>query len=305
MALFPVDPELTIVKETPGMDVTVPVGTPESVPKDEFSSSTIIQTSTDFQDELLFRPMSLPNSNTASQFTHQLVTPERNATADTNSLIPEAESSLSVNSHTLKRRRSLGLSLFNHQQTEQFHATDCKTTGPVSFMDSLGTSTDVNHKSEFDHENKFKKSNVPQSPTCDTSSVSSGHIMDKRLQIFCSLCRNPLGLPANNLYITCSITSLPKIHLASLWKGMMEPGGVNTSSVPVVVSDISSVDQRLCNRTVEGAPGQGIWCKEDGCVFNTIFCPFCSNPSYCLGVQVMATDSFNVQLLNKVYFVEQ
>ncbi|KAM7513981.1 hypothetical protein LguiA_003564 [Lonicera macranthoides] len=302
MALFPDDPELTIVKETPGMDVTVPVSTPESVSKDEFSSSTIIQASTDFQDELLFHPMSLLNSNTASQFTHQLVTPERNATADTNSLIPEAESSLSVNSHTLKRRRFLGLSSFNHQQTELFHATDCKTAGPVSFMGSLGTSTDVNDKSVFDHENKFMKSNVPQSPTCDTSSVSSGHIMDKSLQIFCSLCRNPLGLPGNNLYVTCSITSLPKIHLASLWKGMMEPGGANTSSVPVVVSDISSVDQRLCNTTVEGTPGQGIWCKEDGCVFNTIFCPFCSNPSYCLGLQVMATDSFNVQLLNKMLF---
>ncbi|KAL9306814.1 putative hydrolase [Arabidopsis thaliana] len=63
----------------------------------------------------------------------------------------------------------------------------------------------------------------------------------------------------------------------------------------------SMVNQRLC-RKFEGSKGQGIWCEQDGCVFNTIYCPFCSIPNTCLGVQVMATDSSNVQFLSKILF---
>ncbi|AEE30014.1 RAD3-like DNA-binding helicase protein [Arabidopsis thaliana] len=63
----------------------------------------------------------------------------------------------------------------------------------------------------------------------------------------------------------------------------------------------SMVNQRLC-RKFEGLKGQGIWCEQDGCVFNTIYCPFCSIPNTCLGVQVMATDSSNVQFLSKILF---
>ncbi|CDY65898.1 BnaCnng49030D [Brassica napus] len=61
------------------------------------------------------------------------------------------------------------------------------------------------------------------------------------------------------------------------------------------------VNQRLC-RSSESAIGQGVWCQRDGCVFNTIFCPFCSIPNRCLGVQVKATDSSNVQFLSKILF---
>ncbi|PNY10732.1 fanconi anemia group J protein [Trifolium pratense] len=53
------------------------------------------------------------------------------------------------------------------------------------------------------------------------------------------------------------------------------------------------------SRIPKSTQEQGIWCPEDGCVFSTIFCPFCSNTNNLLGVQIMATNSSNVQLLDK------
>ncbi|GLU00022.1 hypothetical protein SLE2022_174190 [Rubroshorea leprosula] len=72
--------------------------------------------------------------------------------------------------------------------------------------------------------------------------------------------------------------------------------------ISVLMTDTSSVDPRLFNRALAETTRQGIWCKEDGCVFSNIFCPFCSCPKNCLGVQVLATDAATVQLLNKILF---
>ncbi|KAL5984322.1 hypothetical protein ACLOJK_018426 [Asimina triloba] len=52
----------------------------------------------------------------------------------------------------------------------------------------------------------------------------------------------------------------------------------------------------------KGAPECDIWCEEDGCVFRKVFCPFCSTSNICLGLQVLATDASNTDLLNKVIF---
>ncbi|KAL4579106.1 hypothetical protein LXL04_015241 [Taraxacum kok-saghyz] len=115
------------------------------------------------------------------------------------------------------------------------------------------------------------------------------------VKISCSLCKNPLGHAENDYIVPCSLKSLSMVHLVSNWKGR-ENGG---TTVPVVVSDISSVDGRIWEKGREG-----IWSKEDGCVFNTTFCPFCNSDqdSNCLGLHVVATDSSNVQFLNKVLF---
>lgn len=216
--------------------------------------------------------------------------PKKNVNADTESVL-----NLSVNSHTQKKRKPLLRStLINLTQPGEFDAPAPRSLGHVSFMASSTTNKDATNRTEFGLE-----TSRPQNKFM----MSSSHVMDKRLQILCSLCRNPLGLPENHLYVSCSITSSSKVQLTTLLKKRSGDPAENTStSVPVAISDISSVDQRLCNRTYEGATGQGIWCREDGCVFNTVFCPFCSNPGNCLGVQVMATDASNVQLLNKILF---
>ena len=304
-------PEVSIVKETPGVDGNITQTSPLSFSKDENSSSTIIQASTDLPDQSLFHSMSYTNSSgpPSRAMCSLLVTPERDFIANTSNMMPETESplNLSVNSHAQKRRKSMILPSVNPTQAEHSDAPDAKTPGHIG--NSMAT-RDANRRIEFGFgskfsEDKLKKSNIPQLLTmnhCDASSVSSCCSMDKQLQIFCSLCRNPLGLPENDLYVMCSLTSSSKVHLASLLRGSLESLAVNTStSIPVVVSDSSSVNQRLCNKTLGGAQEHGVWCEEDGCVFNTIYCPFCSTPNNCLGVQIMATNASNVDLLNKVW----
>ncbi|XP_010935304.2 uncharacterized protein [Elaeis guineensis] len=65
---------------------------------------------------------------------------------------------------------------------------------------------------------------------------------------------------------------------------------------------LCQVDKRIFDRcTKDGAPQHDVWSEEDGCVFRTLSCPFCTVPKT-LGVQVMATDASNVHLLNKVFF---
>ena len=118
-----------------------------------------------------------------------------------------------------------------------------------------------------------------------------------RVQISCLLCRSPLGHPDNNgsSYLNCLVTRSSKKYLLSLLKETSR--SEMPTSVSVIVTHCSSVDQRLCTKD------EGIWCEQDGCVFNTIFCPFCSVPNTtCLGVQIMATDSSNVHFLSKVSF---
>ncbi|XP_023768865.1 uncharacterized protein LOC111917407 [Lactuca sativa] len=132
----------------------------------------------------------------------------------------------------------------------------------------------------------------PTFPVKET--MNFGDETKKDLKISCSLCKNPLGLAENDYSVPCSLMSLSKVHLVSCWKGR-EKGG---TSVAVVVSDVSCVDGRIWERNGD----EGIWSKEDGCVFNTAFCPFCSDQDNCLGLHVVATDSSNVQLLNKVLF---
>lgn len=255
------DPEVSIVKETPCADDSIVAGSPE--PKCENSSSTIIESSSGFADQLKFHSASLPNYSKGFSTTQCsiVLTPEKDATMNFHSLIPEIESSLnsSVNSHSQKRRKSICCG-----------------------------------------ENK-SKSDFPELLTMSHCNLSSGPVMDKRLQIYCSLCKNSLGLPENHQYVMCSLTSLSKVHLESLHKNLLKPETVSASvGIPVLLTDISSVHQQLCNRTLEGDSGPGIWCEKDGCVFNTIFCPFCSIHNNCLGVQVMATNASNIHLLNKV-----
>nr|KAJ0221350.1 hypothetical protein LSAT_V11C200051250 [Lactuca sativa] len=96
----------------------------------------------------------------------------------------------------------------------------------------------------------------------------------------------------NDLKISCSLCEKP-----TGWKGR-EKG---LTSVVVVVSDIACVDGRIWKRSGD----EGIWSKEDGCLFSTAFYPFCSDQVNCLGLHVVATDSSNVQLLNTVLFYSE
>ncbi|CAB4309336.1 unnamed protein product [Prunus armeniaca] len=306
------DPDISIVQETPNMDGIISTYSPGYLNKDENSGSTssTIEASSDFTDHLSFQSASLTNSSKASPKAQCgfAATPEKNVNLSIQSSMLEIDSSLSlsVNSHTQKRRKSMYSPLANFVYG-QCDAPDSRSPDSTSSVRSMAT-VDTNRQIEFSVENNCSghKSNVPHVLTTSNlvaSSMSVGCVMDKRLQISCLLCKTPLGLPENHLYLSCSITSSSKFHLESLHKEVLKSHTGNTSTgMPVIITDISSVDQRLCNRTSEGAPRQGIWCEEDGCVFSTIFCPFCISHSNCLGVQVMAANASNVHLLNKMLF---
>ncbi|KAJ7005627.1 Fanconi anemia group J protein [Populus alba x Populus x berolinensis] len=310
-ASFHEDPEITLVEETPGMGECGAAASPGFFSKDGNSSSTMMQAPNELADQGLVSLVSVTNQSAAPDKSQcsMLVTPEKELTITTCNLRPEVESSLnlSVNSHTQKRRKSMDLSLIN-LRGEQSDTSYAETPGCVSFTRSSVTSGDTNRRIVFGLETncrerlstKHASRLLPNS--CATSCASSDSLMDKRLQISCSLCKSPLGRPENNLYVECSLTSSSKVHLASLVKERMERCAKNKSKcVPVLVTDISSVDQRLCNIALQDARQKGVWSEEDGCVFNSVFCPFCSM-SNCLGVKIMATDASNVHLLNKILF---
>lgn len=292
MTLPPNDHEPFIVKETPINDAC---STPlESVSEDEFSNSTIIQTK--FSDQLLSRSFSSPCSTSASGCVHATVTPKKEHRCQNRSPLD-----LSVNSHMHKRRKSSASVLV---KMEQFDSPDPKPLISGALVEGSLMIADTNTEKTLPR-NEIMKCGGLQSCILDiseTSSTTCGDVIKKELKISCSLCQSSLGLAENNYIVPCSLMSSSKVHLASIWKGKLEKPSNGPTSVPIVVSDISSVDRRILERSPEGAIGQGIWSKEDGCVFNTILCPFCNNQDNCLGLHVVATDSSNVQFLNKVLF---
>lgn len=274
MVSSPDDFELTVVKETPRNNDYEPLvvnETPiketcrvnlESVSEDELSNSTVFQTK--FPEEQLPHSFSSSCSTSASGCMHAFVTPNKQKIAQNGSTLQDS----SVNSCFHKRRKT---SLVN---IEPLGSLDLTT--PTNLMFSVRQSSNQE---------------VPK-----TSSTAIGDVLKKDLNVSCSLCRHPLGLEENNYIIPCSSMSLSKVHLASIWKGKSEKPVLGPTSVPVIVSDITSVDTRIWERSLD----HGIWSKEDGCVFNKILCTFCSNQDNCLGLHVVATDSSNVQFLNKV-----
>ncbi|CAN4118503.1 unnamed protein product [Withania somnifera] len=209
----------------------------------------------------------------------------------------------SVNSHVGKRIKCLDLSSIVHLHAEEF---DTQMTKPSMYDSSTCRSRKVKDAnlvtgSRISQLDKELEKSIPRSPVlnnCETSVVQSKLAMYERLQIFCSLCKNPLGLPENNFFVMCSRTSSTKTHLKSLWKGQAETSDPSRHSIPILITNFTTVDKCFYDRTSDNV--QGIWCKEDGCVFKTIFCPFCVNSRHCLGVQIMASDASNIQLLNKV-----
>ncbi|GLT58830.1 hypothetical protein SLA2020_316920 [Shorea laevis] len=216
------------------------------------------------------------------------VTPQKDFTENTCSLIPGTESSYnqSVSSHTQKRRKSMVSPVIDVSDDELSDTSNAQVAGYSSFKRNLEMFRDSTRRIEFGFEtcsaeHQSMKMNDSQSLAVDTNVVKYT-VMDKRLKISCSLCRSPIGLPDNNL---------------------AELGDSDVLTIiPVLMTDTSSVDPRLFNRALGDTTGHDIWCKEDGCVFSNIFCPFCSCPKNCLGVQVLATDAANVQLLNKMLF---
>ncbi|KAE8736190.1 hypothetical protein F3Y22_tig00000132pilonHSYRG00134 [Hibiscus syriacus] len=299
------DRDLLMVQETPFVNTGITLASPGSLTWDGSSGSTIIQASTKSPDQFLFNPMSTSLNELPSVCESETIfTPEKDADQNKAGVIPRKESpfNLSVCSYTQKRRKSVASTFINLVDEEE---SDTPAQIPGSLNSDGLANGDMLRRIEFgletsSAENNYLESNVPR-PLATDNTIFSCPVMDKRLQISCLLCRSPLGRPENNLYIRFSLIVSSKVYLLSLFKERLISCDSNTPpTVPVIITDISSVDPRLCNGTLEGDREQGIWHEEDGCVFKKVFCPFCSNPNNCLGVQIKAADENNVQLLNKI-----
>lgn len=290
------DPELTIIGETPGMHCRGE-RTPEVYSRDDCSSPGANHLISALPQQSSFHPRSVqnflysPTNGTCSE----VATPKQESVSKADNQEPEAESSWSINSKSWKRRKITSLSFVGH-----LHEFSTPDQLPDRFT-SLANSIATYNKEENECRNFRPSVSTPNSSA--VSHISSDLNMDEGLQIFCSHCKNPLGLPENDLLVKGSLISTSKVHLMSLLqRKTSEPLALKPSSVDVLVSDTSSVHPRILT-SQESASGQGIWCKEDGCVFNSVFCPFCVHSDNCIGVHAVATDGSNIQFQDKVRYL--
>ncbi|KAJ4916274.1 RAD3-like DNA-binding helicase protein [Raphanus sativus] len=261
------DPETSFVKEISGMFKGISGASPCSCSKNESSSPATSLRSPRSPDEFLKQRKSTGNLRKSP-------------------LGAESPLNMSVNSHALKRRKFTSSPVIDLEEEEE--NSSAPSTRPTDH-------TSLTRRIEFglgSTESRSQNDNVYAFP----------EVNQRVMKISCSLCRSSLGHPESHSHPKCVLTSSSKTYLLSLLKETLGTGPEEMpTSVSVVMTDCALVNQRLC-RSSESAKGQGIWCQQDGCVFNTIFCPFCSIPNTCLGVQVKATDSSNVQFLSKILF---
>uniref|UniRef100_M4EAN1 DNA 5'-3' helicase FANCJ n=1 Tax=Brassica campestris TaxID=3711 RepID=M4EAN1_BRACM len=261
------DPETAFVKEISGMFKGISGASPCSYSKNESSSPATGLRSPRSPDEFLKQRISTGNLRKSP-------------------LGAESPLNMSVNSHALKRRKFTSSPVIDlEEENSNAPSTSTRPTDLTSFTKRI----------EFglgSTESRSQNDNVYAFP----------EVNQRVMKISCSVCRSSLGQPESHSPPKCVLTSSSKTYLLSLLKETLGTGpGEVPTSVSVVMTDCELVNQRLC-RSSESAKGQGVWCQQDGCVFNTIFCPFCSIPNTCLGVQVKATDSSNVQFLSKILF---
>ncbi|KAJ8422826.1 hypothetical protein Cgig2_022177 [Carnegiea gigantea] len=287
--------ELSVVKETP-LDGSCIMASPEASTDNDNSRSTIIQTSEFGQENFASCSMD--------------ITPERDSLAK--GFMPETVSSvnLSVNSHAHKRRVSLNSLLINSIQEKKLNVTSGEVTENFEEMGYSVRNGNENQITKFASKKNSSESELAStipspslSDDVDKSLKFPSLSLNRQLQIFCSLCKSALGRPETIPYVMCCLTLLSKAIFAPFSQGKgLRRGHTSASLTHVLIVDISSVDQRLCSRNNKNIPGQGIWCPEDGCVYNSIFCPFCISPNHCLGFQIVAADASNFQLINKILF---
>ncbi|KAG9442947.1 hypothetical protein H6P81_018801 [Aristolochia fimbriata] len=209
----------------------------------------------------------------------------------------EPSSSRSVNSQSSKRRLPISLQMCVHSQTD-----------PPTSSDTICGIRNTNWHiglTPCHTSNGFWRLDMLKNTSNDFIFLD----MDKKLHLSCLSCNNPLGLPEHNFFILCSLALSSKDSLVSFYRN----GSVGAhlqrllyagepSKVSVAIADISSVNNHMFTAQTGKVPLPGVWCEEDGCVFRVFSCCFCMNSGNNLGVQVLATDSSNTHLMNKVIF---
>ncbi|KAG0454368.1 hypothetical protein HPP92_025672 [Vanilla planifolia] len=225
------------------------------------------------------------------------VTPEKLSAV---SIHAEEDSSfLSVNSYNLKKRKVDKLESIGNSPMQDLDS-GISESPDQSLASSMGNCFAENLEME---KKTFRsdKQIMPQS--------SNALHKEAKLHISCLACKNPLGLPEYKFLVKGLCVTLSKIFLSCDHEnGTLDSMAKHhfkkpPASINVLSCDITFIDKKFFQLDSNRCFSQrGVWCEEDGCVFTTIFCPFCINPSASLGVRVLAADASNVHLLNRVLF---
>lgn len=239
-----------------------------------------------------------------------VATPERTTNRDCH----ESLINRSVNSHCEKKRRlSSPVSFCAYSEHSNSPSkSQCRTGYDVTIAHG-----DLNSNAEPCCQNMSMSrcENVRLERNNRAEKFSEKTFMQKKLLISCFRCKTALGLEQDGL-VTCSRSSSSKFYLAHVLRhGLSTVGfpedGFSASApaeVQVVECDASSLNQNIFGKFGSQGPchHSGVWSPKDGCVYKAVACPFCSSEKACatiLGVQVLATDKPNQQLVEKVVYL--
>ncbi|CAL5082743.1 unnamed protein product [Urochloa decumbens] len=235
-----------------------------------------------------------------------IATPERTTNRD----CLESLINRSVNSHCDKKRRlSSPMSFSTYlEHSNSPSKSQCHTDYAVTTVHG-----DLKKNAEQCCKNMSisRCENVKLERNYRAEEVSRNMPTQKKLLISCIRCKTALGLEQDGL-VTCSRSSSSKFYLAYLLRhglstvGFPEDGfSATPAEIQVVECDASSLNQNLFGRfSGQGScHHSGVWSAKDGCVYKAVTCPSCPSENACatiLGVQVLATDKPNQQLVEKV-----
>ncbi|CAD6218226.1 unnamed protein product [Miscanthus lutarioriparius] len=282
----------TLVEET---SAATPVASPSNY--SEVNTSVRINNG----DQIVDMPISLFSTNrNISSLSTPAATPERTTDKDCH----ESLINRSVNSHCEKKRRlSSPMSCCTYTM---------RSSSPSKSFCHTGSAMpgDVNRNSELCCKNigLSRCENVKLERNYKPEEVSAKKPIQKKLLISCIRCKTALGLEEDGFLVTCTQSSSSKLYLAYLLRHGLSAAGFpeddfsasTPAEVQVVECEASSLNQNIFGKF----RNQGhVWSAKDGCVYNAMTCAFCSSENTCamvLGVQVLATDKLNQQLVEKV-----
>ncbi|KAJ0966761.1 hypothetical protein J5N97_023678 [Dioscorea zingiberensis] len=288
---------------------------PRDTCKNENSYSDVTETcsQTMGRPSFLLFPNKILSESLPANASMQETTPEREACEEAHGTEADLNS---VNSHSQKRRKLIDSQLSSCTKMVHLSTHDdesCCLAGSISSISRYANErTGSPHYADNSSRSKLQKplQTIFTKIHPDALCLSSDQTTKKMLNICCLICKNALGLDNNKYLVPCSLAATSKAFVSYILEngptstcfsqGLVQHHGRN---IHIVITDVSSINQRIFERCARGAQQHDTWSEEDGCVFRILFCPFCLvSRLTCLGLQIMAVDTTNIHLLNKVMF---
>ncbi|KAJ1290715.1 hypothetical protein BS78_02G266300 [Paspalum vaginatum] len=253
-------------------------------------------------DQIVDMPISLSTTNINISCLSTATTPERITKKDCHESLIDR----SVNSRCEKKRRlssPLSCTYTDHSPSKSFCCSGYAVPG------------DVNRNSDLHCKNMgmSRCENVKFENNYKLEELSAKKPTQKKLLISCIRCKTALGLEQNGFLVTCSHSSSSKLYLACLLRHGLSTidcleddfSASTPTEVQVVECGATSLNQNIFDKfsSQDSCHHSGVWSAKDGCVYKAVICPFCSSENVCamvLGVQVLAADKRNQQLVEKV-----